>query len=215
MIPRAMATGALRKPMHFDFVCIDEVQDMTEQFYLLVMDYFAKVRSLSAPQMLIVGDPFQQVYKYRGARLEYLLRPHLYFSFATSSAAAAAAVESSEERDGGEDANADDDCSPTPWVELKLSVSFRISHEMAKFINSKLDPRKLKHAYPEWYEKHGKWIDAAWQSGIHAAETRAPEPGSVVELSGYATAEMIQAVDKCFVEFTQSQTVMLALTTKA
>ena len=158
-----------------EFVAVDEAQDMTVDYRNLIVDFFTKIRC--KPQMLIVGDPFQQIFKYLGADLRFLLDPQAAFS----------TVSNAEWNYG-----------------LKLKTSYRITHEMAAWIRENLNPNNLKRVFPEWYEREGRWIEAAWADGIFAAPSRPAAPESVVMLEGWITHDKTEAVDSLFRQFDPS-----------
>jgi superfamily I DNA/RNA helicase len=158
-----------------EFVAIDEAQDMTPEYRSLVVDFLTKIRC--RPQMLVVGDPFQQIFKYQGADLEFLLDPQTSFSTVTNA----------------------------EWnYGLKLKTSYRITHEMAAWVRENLNPTNLKLVYPDWYRREGGWIEAAWADGIFAAASREAAPGSVEVLEGWITAEKTEVVDRLFRQYDPS-----------
>lgn len=85
--------------------------------------------------MLIMGDPFQQIYRYRGASDMYLMDGAKYFgSFLT-----------------------------TPHFEcLSMSICFRITQTTADFINNKLNPLELERACPDWWNTNEKTVVKWW-----------------------------------------------------
>jgi len=79
-----------------DILILDEVQDMTP-------DYFVLANIVKSENLVLLGDPYQMIYKYQGANLEYL------FSRCT--------------------------LWKRIFERLTLSVSFRLTNPMARFMN--------------------------------------------------------------------------------
>jgi hypothetical protein len=64
---------------------------------------------------------------------------------------------------------------PEKWTErkfksLNLSVSFRITHQIAAFINKELNPLRLAVHYPGFWRKHGDTVTRLWGNGISATK---------------------------------------------
>ncbi|KAK0226070.1 P-loop containing nucleoside triphosphate hydrolase protein [Armillaria fumosa] len=94
----------------YEIVILDELQDLTEDLYWLTCAFITFLTQVSsrAPQLLVLGDPRQAIYDFRGADQRYLeLSPE------TLSAV-----------------------SPYNWRSAQLSKSFRLSCETANFINN-------------------------------------------------------------------------------
>jgi hypothetical protein len=93
----------------YEYLVLDELQDMTPDFYWLTMNVISALARSSgrAPRILILGDSFQAMHQFRGADARYLdLAPDLFSSM-----------------------------SPYPWAFMSLSKSFRLSQETASFLN--------------------------------------------------------------------------------
>ena len=58
------------------------------------------------------------------------------------------------------------------FTRMHMSTSFRITPEMADWINSRVNPLSVKRHYPETWEREGEHITASWGTGIHASPTR-------------------------------------------
>ena len=71
------------------------------------------------PVWLVCGDPFQQLYEHTGATLNFLTNPDMFFGPLSATQKA--------------------------FTFFRLSISFRISHEMASYVNENLNPLMLKH----------------------------------------------------------------------
>ncbi len=94
----------------YEIVILDELQDLTEDLYWLTCAFITFLTQVSsrAPQLLVLGDPRQAIYDFRGADQRYL-----ELSSDTLSAV-----------------------SPYDWRSAQLSKSFRLSCETANFINN-------------------------------------------------------------------------------
>ncbi|KAK0485948.1 P-loop containing nucleoside triphosphate hydrolase protein [Armillaria novae-zelandiae] len=94
----------------YEIVVLDELQDLTEDLYWLTCAFITFLTQVSsrAPQLLVLGDPRQAIYDFRGADQRYL-----ELSSDTLSAV-----------------------SPYNWRSAQLSKSFRLSCETANFINN-------------------------------------------------------------------------------
>lgn len=140
-----------RRPMNFGLIIIDETQDMNELYYKFVVHILKQCPS--PPVILLLGDPFQRIFSFNGACCDYLLQPQTYFAPYVH---------------------------PMPFVTRHLTICWRITHEMAQFINTKLNPTMLQYTSPEWWKTNGDIITALWGIGIRANPNRAFAPGSVV-----------------------------------
>lgn len=88
----------------YDLIIIDEIQDMTQLYYLLVA-HIIKC-SKFVPKFCILGDPNQTIYGFNGADSRYLtMSPKLF------------------------------DWNGYPWIEHKLSTSYRLTPKLSDFIN--------------------------------------------------------------------------------
>lgn len=146
------------EPVRFDVVMIDEVQDLKPLFREFVLHLLtANDRKVS---MLLVGDVFQVLYAYHGAQSGCFEN----VGWLTSTGKV---VEK-------------------PFERFRLSISWRITHEMASFINANLNPCEMRHAirptHPEWWDSREPFFRAVWGDGIRASPFRGPAPDSVVEI---------------------------------
>lgn len=144
----------LREDVALDFGCIvvDEGQDMTPLFYKFAQHLLHNFQA--PPTMLIIGDPFQRIFAYLGASLEYMASPSLYFG----------------------------DLLHSPsFTEQHLTVCWRITPEMADFINENLDPNQLVHSVPEeWWTQYEPLIKRWWAGGIRSGKPSRPNSVQVV-----------------------------------
>jgi len=159
-----------KMPLSFGLVIIDEAQDMTGLYCLFVQHLLKQFAT--PPVMLLLGDPFQQIFRYAGADIQYLTEPHRFFS---------------------------DYIHPSPFTQCHLTISYRITHEMADFINQHLNPVNLRFALRDevWQEK-APFIESWWGEGIRANPERPPAPDSVVyqEVNFFNSAEFQNEIEK-------------------
>ncbi len=107
-----LASAWRRQPRPWDFVVIDEAQDVDRLKFAFAARLVAKslaVGGAEPPQWLVIGDARQSIYEYRGADGRFL-------RFA----------------DRGVWSAPDD---ARPWTQLKLSTSYRITPCMAAFVS--------------------------------------------------------------------------------
>lgn len=119
---------------YYDYIIIDEAQDMKAIFYFAIKKILAdqqiqkvenanekestkenekeneKEKKIIKTKLVILGDRYQNVYKFLGSDERFLLFAPKIYSLA----------------------NVDD----APWVEKKLSISYRLTKETASFINN-------------------------------------------------------------------------------
>lgn len=150
--------GRPTRPLGFDLIVIDECQDMSSLLYIFVRHVLRHVIQTTGqpPIVVLVGDPFQRIFGFRGADLKYLMHPDAEFGDLVS---------------GGR------------FERCNLTISWRITHEMAEWINEHLDPRQLARVAPaDVWRQYGPFIHECWGSGIRANPARDRAPGSVVML---------------------------------
>lgn len=136
----------------YQLVIIDEAQDLTPILFNFLHFVLSQLRH---PQLLILGDPFQLLYRFKGADERFILEAHERFA---------------------------DVAAAAPFKRFKLSICFRITHEMAKWINAHLNPNNLGRATapPSWrFEDYRRQIADWWGDGIRASPQRPSAPGSV------------------------------------
>jgi len=99
-----------------------------------------------------------------------------------------------------------------PFFTLHLSISFRITHEMAEYVNLNCNPNTLVRVYPEAFSPQEKEnINLWWGSGIHASPKRKTEPNSVEIVD---ESDLDDVVCKIYEIFDCSQTVGLDYSVK-
>lgn len=137
----------------YDLIVIDEMQDMNEIFYGLIMKFLQSYKQ--SPTLLIMGDPFQTLYIKNIEKIfkSYLVEPDINFK--------------------------------TVFVVKHLSISFRITHEIAHFINTNLNPNNMVKAYPDKFTpEEVKKISFLWGDGIRANPDRSISQNSVIVIEG-------------------------------
>lgn len=152
-------TSPFRQFPPYSLVIIDEAQDLNPilfNFLRYVLSY------LNHPQLLILGDPFQLLYRFNGADERFLIEANERFA---------------------------EVAAPVPFKRFKLSICFRITHEMANWINIFLNPNNLDRAAGpnSWhFEDYRQQIADWWGDGIKANPGRPPAPDSVTFCDGSA-----------------------------
>jgi len=124
LINEALKTAPQQKFDH-GLIIIDEAQDMSELYCKFVRHMLTHF--VQPPVMLIMGDPFQRIFGFTKSDVDYLINPEKYFGDLVY-------------KNGG-------------FQLFHLTISWRITHEMADWINTYLNPELLKYAYPDWWGK--------------------------------------------------------------
>lgn len=167
----------------FRLVVVDEAQDLTPLFF----SFLRRLLSLLPfpPVLLVVGDPFQRIFGYIGARVEYMDDPSSHFG---------------------------DLLSSPLFEERHLSLCWRITPEMAEWVNANLDPRSLVHSVaPEWWHAHGAKLARWWGDGVRSGKASAP--GSVVHVSNERTA-VFEAMQSALAAHEPEQCALLCLSVR-
>ena len=104
----------------YDILIIDEAQDMNILYYLFMCKFLSDQFNLTRklPLILIIGDAYQTIYDFKDADARYLTKAERLFPFNSNS-----------------------------WKALALSTSYRLTANMAKFVNYVMVGRKNIHAY--------------------------------------------------------------------
>lgn len=97
-----------KKQFDYDVIILDECQDMTKCYYDFVCK-ITKDNSTSKIQYCLFGDEQQNIFDFKGADERFLTHGHKIFT-----------------------------STDTQWKELTLSTSFRVTNEIASFINKYL-----------------------------------------------------------------------------
>lgn len=124
------------RPISFKRIIIDEAQDMRHNYFRFVR----KVISLNKhpePLLCVMGDEFQCIYDYAGADVRYLTLADKIFV-----------------------------PENTVWSKQHLSESFRVTAEMAGFVNNCMLGFDRIHAPRECGDKPLYLIDDMWEGGL-------------------------------------------------
>ena len=89
----------------YDIIIIDEAQDLTPLYYNVVHLIYKKNMNANA-KLCVMGDIHQSIFVFNNADERYIQKANIMFQW-----------------------------NNLPWVECKLSISFRITHNMSNFIN--------------------------------------------------------------------------------
>lgn len=181
-IHRAMQAGP-RKPLDFGLVVCDELQDCSDLYYRFLTHILRHLQR--PPVMLLLGDPFQKICGFNGASDEYLIHPERCFGAL---------------------------CETPTFLVRYLTISWRITHEMAEFINTNLNPCNLALSHPSWWAEHGERIAALWGKGIRANPARRRAPDSLQIIRGWGAKGAVQAAQVMFRRFGNDQVALLAYT---
>jgi len=171
--------------MDFGLVIIDEAQDMNDLYYNFTKHLLKHLTE--KPVMLIVADIFQRLFSFNGATDMYLQEPKKYFG---------------------------ELCHTDSFVTHYLSISWRISHEMAAFINTSLNPCNLAYSHPEWWEKNREKITSWWGKGIRANPGKKPDPNSVKVIRGWGSREVVRETKQLFDHFGNDEVALLSFSLK-
>jgi hypothetical protein len=171
--------------LDFGLVIIDEAQDMNELYYKFTLYVLKHLKS--KPTMLIVADIFQRLFGFNGATDAFLQEPKKYFG---------------------------ELCHLPDFVTHYLSISWRISHEMAAFINTNLNPCNLSYSHAEWWERNRERITSWWGKGIRANPKRRPDPNSVKVIRGWGSREVVKETKKLFDLYGNDEVALLSFSLK-
>lgn len=154
---------------------IDEAQDLTKLYVNFVHHI---LRHLTQPPiMLLVGDPFQAIFRYLNADVDYMMRAPDHFA--------------------------------REFVQLQLTTCWRITPEMAQWVNMHMDPRHLQKSVPEtWWEMKGPQLVEIWGDGIKAGKPSVP--GSVCILQMDDTVSVHAEIRQSMNEFKSEECAFLA-----
>ena len=147
-----------KKLPKIDIIVIDEIQDMNELYFRFIIKFLRDVCSDSDTetgngfvQILTLGDKYQGLYDFKGADTRYLtLSSEIWKLF----------------------------LSPYPFKKLQLSTSYRITRQIAAFVNNvMLDENRL----------------IAMKNGPHVQYIRHPDPFQGFKIIGFRLIEMIRS----------------------
>lgn len=167
-VPKPRAYAILSR---VGLLCLDEAQDLTPGYCSLarlllrmigqdlpIVDENKNTPLPGRGQLMIVGDIFQAIYTFNGSSDTYLRNPEYWFG--------------SYCKPGG------------VFTTHRLNICYRITHEMAAWINVNLHPKFLKFAEtenPQWWEQNKDYLLDVFGLGIQADPKRPACPGSVSE----------------------------------
>ena len=106
----------------YDIIVLDEVQDMTFLYYRLIIKF---IKDVGCPiQLMVLGDYMQGLYEFKGADIRFLkLANEIWHSFGL--------------------------LRTTEFVKCQLKTSYRITNQMADFVNEVMLPEKRLYACRE------------------------------------------------------------------
>lgn len=119
------------KELKADVLMLDEAQDMTIPFYLFIEKY---TRTFPFTQIVIVGDPAQNINTYMKARVEFLTKCEELPAFQTCLPYATAVNNDSTNSADGNILKFQN----REWVSHSLDVSYRLTPANANFLNRHL-----------------------------------------------------------------------------
>jgi hypothetical protein len=96
-------------PLGYDLIIVDEAQDLTPLLYGFVCKLMHDNSAAAPCRLLLMGDERQTIFQFKEADPRYLLRAPGVF---------------------------DRVAAPLPWLTLKLSTTFRMTGNMAAFLNT-------------------------------------------------------------------------------
>lgn len=100
------------KKINYDIIIIDEAQDLTEVYFTVIQKILLK-NTNKKYQLVLVGDPLQSIYDFKGSDSRFLtLADKLFFN-------------------------------QNSWIKRNLPKSFRITKNMANFINKEIYQKKV------------------------------------------------------------------------
>jgi len=122
---------------HIDILVIDEIQDMNELYFRFINKFLRDMKNPDI-QLVTLGDKYQGLYDFKGADTRYLTYSSIIWS-----------------KPQGQDQTQD---QGKPFKILKLSTSYRITKQIAAFVNNAmLGERRLialKNGPPVLYIRH-------------------------------------------------------------
>jgi len=145
-----------KKLPKIDIIVIDEIQDMNELYFRFIIKFLRDVCSDTETgngfvQILTLGDKYQGLYDFKGADTRYLTLSSEIWKLSLS---------------------------PYPFKKLQLSTSYRITRQIAAFVNNvMLDENRL----------------IAMKNGPHVQYIRHPDPFQGFKIIGFRLIEMIRS----------------------
>ena len=90
-----------------DILVGDEIQDMNFLYYQFIKKVLRDIKNNKHIQILILGDKYQGLYEFKGADIRFLTLGHQIWSYA----------------------------SPFPFKQMNLTTSYRVTRQIADFVN--------------------------------------------------------------------------------
>lgn len=121
--------------VRFDIIVIDECQDKTQLYFSLICKFINDIYGvIQQPQVVLLGDRHQCIYRFKGADDRYLSLSNQIWN----------SIDRGED-DASVDVDSDVSVSTSAvasvtkhkpqMIDMSLSVSYRVTHEIAEFIN--------------------------------------------------------------------------------
>lgn len=176
-------------PLPYGLIIIDESQDINPLYCQFIQHVLKNCQK--PPVLLMLGDPFQQIYRFASADCKYMHEPDTFFRPYIHS---------------------------SPFQILHMNTSYRISHEMAAYVNENLSPLSLRFALSDKvWEEWGPTLTAWWGDGIRANPNRPLDPDSViyqkVKIHTPAGVTEIKKISQLLNEYGQEQVALLSKST--
>jgi hypothetical protein len=118
----------------YDILIIDEVQDMTPLYYTFINKFIKDSVKLNTIKLIFMGDKHQCIYKFKSADNRFLTLAHEIWDNKLSSDLS--------------------DVSESTFTELYLNTSYRVTYEIAEFVNLNMLGKKRLIA-----KKHGPKVE--------------------------------------------------------
>ena len=99
----------------FDIIMIDEAQDMTPNYNKIICYFVEQNSNNRNMQYMVVGDPYQTLYAFKGANPEYLTKANEHFQNTTNE-----------------------------WIQCNLSVSYRLTPKTVSFLNTIIGEERIR-----------------------------------------------------------------------
>ncbi len=130
----AAIRSAPPNPPKFDILMLDEVQDMTIEYYVFVRHLLATNPNA---QWIVVGDPRQAIYQYKGSRVEFLTDCDEHFGGFKMAVAIAAAPDAKTAAPDAKTATTDSAPKVPGGVTSvrSLLTTYRLTPATAAFVN--------------------------------------------------------------------------------
>jgi len=183
LISTALQNHPLSGVLEYGLIIVDESQDLTPLYYRFLIHILTHSRT--KPVLLMLGDPFQRIFGFSNSTVDYLLEPEVYFKPWVCN-----------------------NNKSVPFALRHFTICWRITHEMAEWINENMNPLSLRFSNPTWWKTHGKQIEAWWGAGIRADPNKPPHPNSV-EYIHADNHELTRIIGELFKTYNGSEIALL------